>query len=130
MPQVYMIIAPSVQPKFSDAAGYRKLQSIGWDLIAQTEKVFGLEKEDDTAFTAVNAVCVLHESEIQIEIRYTAGEDEYGTGEVFAPSKEQRILLADSILEAMQEPLRGIAKSVTVWVKPYEDSVFKGAPIR
>jgi len=126
MPQIYMIIAPRVQPGLSG----QHLRSIGCNLIAQTEKVFGLEGSDLVSFTAVNAVCVHQDSEIQIEVRYTVREDENGTGEVFKPSKAQKILLADSILDAMQAPLRGMAKSVSVWVMPFENAVFKAAPIR
>jgi len=121
MPQVFMIVAPKVQPLFTESV-FHELSGI---LIGTVEGVFGLVGKEDVTFTAVPAMYVQGDADVQVEIRFTAGKDEYGRGEPFEPTEEQMQLLADSIcvVLSMRAP-KGIM-SISVWVIPYHGTVWK-----
>lgn len=97
-------------------------------LIAAVEKGFGLERLKDVAFTALQyAEWTEGEKDVQIEIRYTAGEDEYNRGKPFDPSLKEQKFTAELIHEAFLKFLgeKEIPRlSLSVWCKPHYNSVF------
>jgi len=115
MPQVFVIYSRRVANRQMD------LISLGKQLMFETEQIFDIEDKKDTAFTAIQAGHVIHEKDIQVEIRYTVGEDEYGQGKPFNPSKKKKGELAVAIKKEV-ERMTGINPSV--WIKPTRDSVF------
>lgn len=120
MPQIFMIVDPSVKEGVSD-----KLAGLAPALIETTERVFGLEGKDDVSFTAIAALVTVNEAELQIEVRYTVGEDEYGRGEPFEPSREQREELASELMVVTRAHLGGLVDWISLWIRPQRDSVFK-----
>jgi hypothetical protein len=120
MPQIFMMIAPLAQRKVQDET----LDNLGRALISDVEKVYGLEVERDVAFTALNLVHTIGEADIQIEIRYTVGTDEYEKGKIFDPPEEKKRELVDKIARTVIEnPDLGFL-TVSVWIKPVRESVF------
>ncbi len=104
------------------------INEIGTTLISLVEQFFKIEGRNDVAFTAVSAIATINEAPIQVEIRYTAGRDEYGQGKPFDPSEEEQELLASLIMGVVQGLTLGKYK-VSVWCKPYHNSVFKDKPV-
>jgi len=125
MPQVFMILSPEICEKHSKETIYTLMNIFGQTLIKIVEEVFEIEGKHDVAFTAIPALHTINEAPIQIEIKYTVGEDEYGMGKPFDPSKGQREALATKIKEAMAKHMLEF-RSVSVWVRPQRESVFKG----
>jgi len=127
IPQIYMIITPRAKDVIMD-----KISLLDQKLTLAIEKGFDIEGEDDVAFTTPEVTLYTRgEADVQVEVRYTAGEDEYDRGKLFDPSiKEQEELcvqiwlafgkfLADQELEPL---------SLSVWCKPSYKSVFKLFP--
>lgn len=63
-----------------------KIGDLGRALISDVENVYNLESESDVVFTVLNVCYVIDEADVQVEIRYTAGEDEYEVGDKFNDS--------------------------------------------
>jgi hypothetical protein len=124
MPQVYMVVGPQFHEKFPKETIYTLLNIIGQKLIMIVEDVFGIKGKHDVAFTAVQALHTINEAIIQIEIKYTVGEDEYGRGEPFDPPAEQKELLIHKIKALMSFSWPEYPASV--WIRPQRESVFKG----
>ena len=124
MPQVFMTVGPELHEKFPKETVRTLLDIVGQKLIAGVEEVFGIQGKHDVAFTAVKALLVINEAPIQVEIKYTVGEDEYGRGEPFDPSAEQRELLAAKVKKLMDFTLPNFPASV--WIRPQRESLFKG----
>lgn len=123
MPQIYAII--DVKAKAILRAYFSLLSP---ELIKVIEEGFGLEALDDVAFTAVPAIWTQGEKNIQIEIRYTAGKDEYHRGTPFDPSEEEQDKISDLVHAAFEEFLKKHKLphvSLSVWCKPHYKSVFK-----
>lgn len=124
MPQIYMIITSHARDVLMS-----KIFLLEPELILAVEKGFGLEGLNDVASTV--PAPVLHtngETEIQIEIRYTAGEDEYGRGKPFDPSLEEQKRLAEQIRRVFFNFFvnHGLERlSLSVWCKPHYHSFFK-----
>lgn len=97
-------------------------------LVEAVEDVFDIKGLDDVAFTACEpAFCTKGEADVQIEIRYTAGQDEYNRGKPFNPSLKEQQLLAERIHEVFDKFLGGHRLphlSLSVWCKPYYNSDF------
>ena len=66
---------------------------------------------------------IWNEANIQIEIRYTVGKDEYDQGKFFDPSMRKKKELAAFIMSLAKD---FFSKDITVsvWVKPIRESVF------
>ena len=120
MPQIFTIIAPSVRSMFSEDV----LNQLGPELIATTERVYGLEGKEDVTFTAIHAACVIGDADVQIEIRYTVGKGEYEPGVVFKPSRKQMHTLASALTETLKVSTSVRGRSLSIWVIPYEGTVF------
>ena len=57
-----------------------------------------------------------NEADIQLEVRYTAGADEYGRGRVFDPTLEEQ----QNLREELQDTIMLMTqKSVGVWTHPH-----------
>jgi len=121
MPQVFMIVAPKVQPLFTESV-FHELSGV---LIGTVEGVFGLVGKEDVTFTAVPAMYVQGDADVQVEIRFTAGKDEYGRGEPFEPTEEQMEVLANAICVVLGTRAPEGVTSVSVWVIPYYGTVFR-----
>lgn len=124
MPQIHVTIGPDVLNVFTKD----KLETLEEILISVVEKGFDLVGLSDVSFTAVPALCIKGEKDVQIEVRYTAGKDEYDRGKPFDPSEEEKEKLAKSIKEhfsifANSSLQRHMDSSV--WCIPYYNTVFK-----
>lgn len=120
MPQIFVIVAPGAEKKIREGG----LSAFEQNVADATEKIFGIEGENDVAVTRVMATRTLNEADIQVEVRYTAGEDEYDRGEPFDPPKEKRDELAGLII-GMASIVFPEGVEVSAWIKPFRDSVFK-----
>lgn len=126
MPQIYAKVAPRIQSCLTLGA----LALLDTELTRVVEEVFGLQGENDVAFSAENLVYIRGEALLQLEIRFTAGEDEYGKGEPFDPSRELKEQLANKLKKVAEQFLvrcysgYTIPLTVSVWVQPKKESVF------
>ena len=124
MPQIFMVIAPSAK----DTMTQDVLDDLVPKLVEGVEDVFGLRGKNDVVFTAVHAAYVKGDAALQLEIRYTAGRDEYHTGQIFDPSRKQQEALAEYLAGVVGGRLgtRGISlSSISVWVIPYRGTFFR-----
>lgn len=124
MPQVYIIFGPEAKELAESEGMVSVLQKV---LMHVVDDKFGLTV-NDTASTAVQALAIVDETDIQVEIRYTAGRDEYNQGKPFDPTPAEQERLCDAI----QGTVKGFLKSrhlpnwsLSVWCKPHYNSVFK-----
>ena len=125
MPQIYVI---SDDEETKNILFKHSPDLFGDMLIEIVERGFGLEGKDDVAFTGVQAaVWTKGESNVQIEIRYTAGMDEYDQGKPFDPSREEQKAVAKLIRQGFQKFLDDYSLphlTASVWFKPYYNSEF------
>lgn len=126
MPQVFIMIRPRVQNR-EELQG-EKLEALGQALMADVERTWP-ETREDVALSVVSLVYAFKEADVQVEVRYTAGEDEYGTGKIFDPSKEEKERLVAAMTKTLTDALSGCADSVSVWPIPIRDSVFSFVPL-
>jgi len=127
MPQIYVILSsPRAERMYCPG---QAIDTFLHSLFPIVEQRFGIEGKNDVAMTVIEARRTTNEADIQMEIRYTAGEDEYGTGQPFDPSVEvQRELIEE--IGAMFTATAGVKNSapplkLSVWCKPHYHSVFK-----
>jgi len=102
-------------------------EDLGIVLIEAVEAAFGIKGHNDVAFDVIAPLFTKNESHVQIEVRYTAGKDEYGTGSVFDPNEATRTLAITQIRTAFMEFLHvhGIDLiSPSVWIRPHYNSTF------
>ena len=127
MPQIYAKIAPELQRSLAP----KILALLDVELTALVEEVFDLRGKNDVAFSAENLVYTRGEALLQLEVRYTVGEDEYHQGEPFDPSRESKEQLASKLKRAAEQFLERcysgytIPFTVSVWIQPRKESVFK-----
>lgn len=124
MPQIYII--PTVH---ANKVLGEEWNSIARYLIPIVEEAWGLENFNDVAVTVASPVIfVLGEKDVQIEIRYTAGKDEYGQGKPFDPTLEEQKKLIAQIKQMWKEFLEGghfEPLLASVWCKPHYNSAFE-----
>ena len=124
MPQVYVIVTT-----YAEDVLKKNISQLSSGLICTVEKEFDLEGEGDVALTIPAPVLYIKgEADVQIEIRYTAGEDEYNRGKPFDPSLKEQANLAERIKKTFRNfSLRhGLTLlAVSVWCKPYYKSAFR-----
>lgn len=91
------------------------------------EKVFEIEGRHDVAFTCINARYTKREADIQFDIDFSTGEDEYGKGEIFDPPMETKKLLIERIREVFAAFIKDQKLSLigSVWVRPFSGSIFQ-----
>jgi hypothetical protein len=119
MPQVLALITPEVQDNLLPL-----LDEVGQTLITITERIFQIEGEGDVAFTALPALCTINEAPLQIEIKYTAGDYEYGRDKPFEPSKTQKQALIKAIAVYTEGRLGNFIESVSIFVIPIKGASF------
>lgn len=101
------------------------LEEIGDELIAVVEQTWPiLRGKEDTDFTAIQAQCNRKSPNIQVYADYTCGEDEYQTGTVFNPTKNERDELCCAISNYLARKLRGKIWNVSVWVRGFVGTSF------
>lgn len=123
MPQIFIILGTETMALFAPD----EVWALGRELIPLVEEGFDIKGKNDVAFTAVGAVADDNEAAVQIEIRYTAGKNEYDRGRPFDPDEETQRTVARLIRGKTFAFFRvkGLPKySVSVWVKPYYKGVF------
>ena len=121
MPQIVMMMTEKV----FEGLGAPRILDIGNAMIQLVENAFGIKGKNDVAFTAIPAIATINEADIQIEVRYTAGEDEYGQGKPFDPSLENQRLMGSQMRMEIQVMAQG-KFGVSIWFKPFYHSVFIG----
>lgn len=128
MPQIYVILDSYLAKTFRPGEA---LDVFIQSLPRVVERHFDIEgrNDNDIAITIIQALKTVGEANIQIEIRYTAGSDEYGTGEIFDPSSARQIALIEGIHKLFKNhPGFGFnapALTLSVWCKPYRGGEFK-----
>jgi hypothetical protein len=123
MPQVYMILGSAVGDEFTNPVYSVFFTDALKGIVKSTEGIFQVPVKDDVAVTVVKSVLTINEADIQIEIRYTAGKDEYHKGKPFDPTEQQQKKLAKKILKITKKYF-GSRYVASVWIKPYYKSVF------
>ena len=68
-----------------------------------------------------------NEPDIQLEIRYTAGEDEYGTGRPFDPTRKEQEHLIKLLKERMSLSKVASRFSLSIWTIPHYKGVYSAA---
>lgn len=125
MPQIYMIVGPEMAEKTREILFSYKLRSM---LINVVERGFGISGHNDVAFTGIVAAETQREANVQIEIRYTAGKDEYNQGKPFDPDEETQKevagILATELMNFCSRENVGPPLEISVWFKPYYKSFF------
>jgi len=116
MPQVLLMVKP-------DVIQGRDLEALGQILITGVERTWP-ETKGDVTFSILFLACTIGEADVQVEVRYTAGGEEYIEGEVFDPSYERKGQLVDALLLGLRSMLPPNT-SFTVWVMPVKESVFR-----
>jgi hypothetical protein len=127
MPQIFAVFGPSTGALLTED----EASALGEELVPVVERSFGIEGKKDVAFTGVRAMATEGEAAVQIEVRYTAGEDEYGKGKPFDPTKEEQEKVAVRIRRTFIIFLRakGLPRySLSVWCTPHYRSFFKSWP--
>ncbi|MFA7252608.1 MAG: hypothetical protein WC027_02020 [Candidatus Paceibacterota bacterium] len=122
MPQVYAIIGKEAQRECTELEIDAFLERVGLCV----SKRFDIVEEQDIATTVIHAARTKGEAQIQIEIRYTAGTDEYGKG-IFDPSVEVQEALIDDIRRQFERHFKSLHRRVgrpSVWCKPYRGGAF------
>lgn len=124
MPQIKVFL----NPKALNVIPSESFNELGTRLSLVLEATFGIQGKDDVAFDVFGVLYTMNEAPVQIEVLYTAGEDEYGTGKVFDPSQKEQDSAITNILAAFAEFLK--AKSIdsvvpSVWIRPQHKSRFK-----
>lgn len=97
-------------------------------LIGAVETAFGLEGKNDVALDILDVRFTTNEAPVQIEVLYTAGEDEYGTGKPFDPNDAEKTNAIEAIRSCFAEFIARncIAAIVpSVWIRPQHGSKFK-----
>jgi len=124
MPQIFVIRKPGSRCLLTD----REMIMLGRRLIPVVEKGFGIEGHNDVAFDDVVPENTINEADFQIEIRYTAGTDEYGWGKPFKPSVRRQEKVADLVeaeFRAFLKNRKVSDRTLSVWCKPFVGGYFK-----
>lgn len=126
MPQIYVILDPYLARNYCNGEG---VDAFFQNLVPVIERQLGIEGKNDIAITVVQAVRTVGEASVQVEIRYTAGTDEYGHGLPFDPPSAIQERLAKTIhreFEAFQARSFSAPRlTLSVWCKPYRGGFFK-----
>jgi len=130
MPQIFVIVSPDTNGRPYVEYKY-KLPEFERSVAETTEKIFQIEGENDVTITRVEAIKTWNEASVQVEVRYTAGENKYGRSEVFDPPEKKKEELADAILRLAEvvfpkdTTASGKAVTVSVRIKPNRGSLFR-----
>ena len=93
MPQILVIFGPDTQMLFVE----NQAEGLARSFVPIVERVFGIGGKNDVAVTGTKAAFTIGEADVQVEVKYTVGEDEYGQGKIFDPTPVQRATLAELI---------------------------------
>jgi hypothetical protein len=130
MPQIFVMLSPYAQQQLNDKKEVGLfLEELGTTVGAIVVKTWKVPMRD-VVMSAINLVYSGGEADVQIEIRYTAGEDEYNIGSPFDPSIAEQQSLIVAILTAVVKREFGHGLTFSVWCKPYRDSKFEMGPPR
>jgi len=128
MPQVYIVLGsncPSLLRRKKD-----KMDELADRFVATVEKSFCITGLNDVVYTVVEAHSTCGEADIQVEVRYTAGTDEYGKGFPFDPDEKTREALTEILYKEFSSFLeenhaQTSDYSISVWVIPLRGTSFK-----
>jgi hypothetical protein len=122
MLQIFLITAQPLSSKRAQGI-LKEIDGRITDIIQKKWKV----PENDIAFSAVQLAYARGGADVQIEIRYTAGTDEYDRGSAFDPSEEEQtdlcIFIAIFVKAIFDREKLNL--TVSAWCKPFRGSVFK-----
>jgi hypothetical protein len=123
MPQIKVILNPTAQKRIPE----RLYSKIGENFTSLLEQTFDIVGKNDVAFDILPALYTLNEADVQIEILYTAGEDEYKTGKPFDPDEHLKDLASQVLKQYFCELMAGNRIpdiTVSVWIRPQHHSKF------
>ncbi len=122
MPQIFVMLSPHAQDRFGADMENRleEIDSVVTSLVISHWPV----PAEDVACSALNLSYTRNEADIQIELRYTAGQNEYESAQTFDPSIEQQIKLINEIQQAVGRLLEKDQMICSAWTKPYYTSKF------
>ena len=126
MAQIYVILDPGTGAGFCPGD---HIDAFVHNLPPLVERNFDIVGRNDVSITIVTARKTTGEANIQVEIRYTVGTDEYGTGEIFDPPPEVQEKLCDDIhkrfviFPGLQ--FRAPTLTLSVWCQPHRGGTFK-----
>lgn len=124
MPQIYIKVSP-VAVRTIGGAMSDVLPSIDKIVTEAIMTEWGVP-DDDIACSAETLLYVRGDAEVQIEIRYTAGDLEYKRAKAFDPSLGSQKGLVEKVMTQVGLLLQGHGSlSCSAWTKPYMKSVFK-----
>lgn len=124
MPQIKVYLNP-VARVFITESTFKDLYRL---LTAAVEAAFGIEGKNDVAFDVFDVRYTANEAPVQIEVLYTAGEDEYNVGKPFDPDDDEKMAAFAGIRNSFTEFLaRNHIATFTpsVWIRPQYKSLFK-----
>jgi hypothetical protein len=127
MPQIFVILSTE-RAKNLYCPG-ESLDAYFHRLIPIVEKYFGIQERNTVSLDVMEARRTTNETDIQLEVRYTAGTKVDGTEGIFDPS----VAVQKALIEAIGEEFKTTAEYTTaaprlmisVWCKPYYNSVYK-----
>lgn len=121
MPQIFSVVSSKVVLSNEMKRKIKGLRAI-------VEEKFNIIGRKDVAVTTIQADDIEDEADIQIEIRYTAGTDEYIPGKIFDPQDEVKESLCNEIKRQIQSTYPTL--SVSVWCMPFYKTLFKFYPAK
>jgi len=102
--------------------GDERLHRLGECLIRAVEKAWPIVKGDVAMSAPQTWRATINEADMQLQIHYTVGEDEYGAGDPFMPTLRKQKKLAKRLKKAVRRFFRKECVSpfsVSVWTRPH-----------
>jgi hypothetical protein len=126
MPQIFIMLSPFAQQKLADAKETSLfLEELDME-VSQCISAMWKVPYEDVATSVANLIYTRHEADVQVEVRYTAGEDEYDLGVPFDPTLEEQRKLVNVLEKGTANDLCSARHlTLSVWCKPYRISLFK-----
>ncbi len=124
MPQIKVYFNPMA----SNALNNLPLNELDRWLTEALESAFEISGKNDVAFDVFDVRYTARESPVQIEVLYTAGSDEYGTGSVFDPDDTMKTRAINQLKLHFRLFLKvnGADNIVpSVWIRPQYNSKFE-----
>lgn len=81
------------------------------------------KEKNDVGITVVPVLFTRNEANFQVEVQYTYGKDEYGTGYIFDPTEQCKKFTMFMILATIRPYTNWLVKS-SAWVIGHKDTAF------
>jgi hypothetical protein len=123
MPQIMVLVSPEAAEEVMKRTD---LKTVGAVLIRIVESVFKIPSEkNDVGFDVKLLEYTINEADIQLEISYTVGKDEYVPGEIFDPSDEVKKALIERMKDFLQETFEERIKNASIFLLPHREGMFE-----